>query len=192
MKPLSKIVSKCVHLLVDDINTDQITPVRYMLTTKRVNFCHALFGNWRYDALGKPKSDFVLNRQEMQGRSILLAGDNFGCGSSREHAPWALVDGGFRAVISTSIADIFRNNAVKNGLVPVVVTPAFHGRLAAHPDVEVTVDLEACTVSLPEGAYEAFPIDPFARYCLLNGLDELDFLLSQEEGIAAFERGLGS
>lgn len=191
MEPISKIVSKCVPLLVDNINTDQVISAMGMMTTKRKNFAHALFGNWRYDVRGKPKEDFVLNRPEMQRRTILLAGDNFGCGSSRECAPWAMVDWGFRSVISTSIADIFRNNALKNRLIPVVVTPAFHRKLAENPDAEVTVDVEACRVFLSGGESESFAIEPFARYCLLKGLDELDFLLSQEEGIAAFERGLG-
>jgi 3-isopropylmalate/(R)-2-methylmalate dehydratase small subunit len=187
MDKVIRVRSRAVKVLLDNIDTDQITPARFLITTKRGNFAHALFGNWRYDEQGRPKSDFVLNRPESQGRTILVGGDNFGCGSSREHAPWAVRDWGFRAVVSTTIADIFRNNCLKNGIVPVVVSPAFHQKLVAS-DEELTVDVESCTISLPDGTSERFPIDAFARTCLLNGVDELGYLLSHEPAIAEFER----
>jgi 3-isopropylmalate/(R)-2-methylmalate dehydratase small subunit len=129
----------------------------------------------------------VLNKPEAEGAQVLIAGDNFGCGSSREHAPWALVDAGFRAVVSTTIADIFRNNSLKNGLLPVVVSPAFHAKLLATPGAAVTVDLESLTITGPDGTSEKFHVEPFARFCLLNGIDELGFLMKQEQAIAAFE-----
>lgn len=191
MKPVSKVVSKYVPVLIDNINTDQITPARYMLALNRSNFARALFGNWRYDSQGKPNPEWVLNRPEMQNRTILLAGDNFGGGSSRECAVWALVDSGFLAVISTSIADIFRNNAVENGVVPVIVTPALHRQLVADPEAEVTVDVDAGMVRLPDGKSEAFPMDAFDRHCLLKGLQKLDFILSQRDAISAFEEDRG-
>jgi 3-isopropylmalate/(R)-2-methylmalate dehydratase small subunit len=146
-----------------------------------------LFADWRFTSDGKPKPDFVLNQPAAAGAAVLVAGDNFGCGSSREHAPWALHDHGFRAVISTSIADIFRNNSLKNGLVPVVVDAAVHAKLLATPGAQVTVSVADQTLTLPDGTSTKFPIDPFARYCLLNGVDDLDFLLSQADAIAAFE-----
>ncbi len=181
------LTSRVVLLVHDDIDTDQIIPARFLKTTEKKGLGKVLFSDWRYDAAGNPKPDFVLNRPEAQGCQILVAGDNFGCGSSREHAPWALVQGGFRAVVSTSIADIFRNNALKNGLVPVVVDAASHAALVGAPGAEVEIDVEAQTISLPGGGQATFPIDGFARYCLMNGVDELGYLLSQEQAIAAFE-----
>jgi 3-isopropylmalate/(R)-2-methylmalate dehydratase small subunit len=187
MTKVTRFTSPTVVLAVDNVDTDQIIPARYLKGTSRSGLGRALFADWRYDGQGRPRPDFVLNRPEAEGAEILVAGDNFGCGSSREHAPWALVDAGFRAVISTSIADIFRNNALKNGLLPVVVDPAVHRRLMAEPGARLTVDLEARTVTLPDGTRAQFEVEPFARYCLLNGIDELSFLLEQAGAIARFE-----
>jgi 3-isopropylmalate/(R)-2-methylmalate dehydratase small subunit len=187
MEPIKVIRSRTVVLARDNVDTDQIIPARFLKVTDKEGLGKALFSDWRYGEGGAPRPDFVLNRPEAQGCQVLVAGDNFGCGSSREHAPWALYDYGFRAVVSTSIADIFRNNALKNGLVPIVVDAAAHAKLLAAPGAEVSVDVADQTLTLPDGGKVKFPIDPFARYCLLNGVDELEFLLSQESAIAAFE-----
>jgi 3-isopropylmalate/(R)-2-methylmalate dehydratase small subunit len=187
MEPLKTITSTTVVLPVENVDTDQIIPARFLKATSKAGLGSKLFADWRFDAEGKAKSDFVLNRPEAAGAAVLVAGDNFGCGSSREHAPWALYDYGFRAVVSTSIADIFRNNSLKNGLLPVVVDKATHAKLLAAPGASVTVSVEEKTLTLPDGTRASFPLDPFARYCLLNGVDELEFLLSQETAIAAFE-----
>lgn len=187
MEPIRLIRSRFVALPIDNIDTDQIIPARFLKVTDRAGLGRRLFSDWRYTPDGAPREDFVLNRPEAAGARILVAGDNFGCGSSREHAPWALHDFGFRAVVSTSFASIFRNNALKNGLLPIAVSPSLHRRLMEETG-EVTIDLERRTVSLPDGASEVFPIEPFARYCLLNGVDELSFLLRQEAEITAFER----
>jgi len=188
MEPIRVVRSRTAVLPIENVDTDQIIPARFLKVTTKAGLGDRLFSDWRYELSGQPKPDFVLNRPESRGAQVLVAGDNFGCGSSREHAPWALYDYGFRAVVSTSIADIFRNNALKNGLLPIVVEKAVHEKLVATPGSEVTVDLEAQTVTLADGTTARFPIDPFARYCLLNGVDELAFLLSQEEAIAAYER----
>jgi 3-isopropylmalate/(R)-2-methylmalate dehydratase small subunit len=188
MEPLKSIRSRTVVLPLANIDTDQIIPARYLRATTRDGFGKNLFADWRYDANGAPKPDFVLNQPAAQGCSILVAGRNFGCGSSREHAPWALVDFGIRAVVSTEFADIFTSNALKNGLVPVLVDDATSEWLLSHPGADVTVDLESSTVSLPTGARIPFPIEPFARYCLLNGVDELGFLRAKLPQIEAFER----
>jgi len=187
MEPVRIIRSRTLVLPRENVDTDQIIPARFLKTTDRRGLGKALFSDWRYDAVGAPRPDFVLNRPEAAGCRILVAGDNFGCGSSREHAPWALVDHGFQAVISTRIADIFRGNSLKNGLLPVVLDAQSHARLLAAPGAEVTVDLEAQTVSLPGGGTATFTVDAFSRHCLLNGVDELGFLLSQEKAIAAYE-----
>jgi 3-isopropylmalate/(R)-2-methylmalate dehydratase small subunit len=176
-----------VILPIDNIDTDQIIPARFLKGTTKSGLGEKLFSDWRYDAQGGRKADFVLNRPESQGARVLGAGDNFGCGSSREHAPWALCDYGFRAVVSTSIADIFRNNALKNGLLPIVVEPALHKRLLAEPGAEVTISLEDQTLRLGDGTTAKFTVEPFARYCLLNGVDELAFLQSADAEIARFE-----
>jgi len=189
MEPIRVIKSKTIVLPIDNVDTDQIIPARFLKVTSKAGLGGNLFADWRYDATGTARPEFVLNRPEAEGARILVAGDNFGCGSSREHAPWALVDYGFQAVISTTIADIFRNNALKNGLVPVVVDGATHAKLVASPGMEVTVDLETQTLRLASGTSVKFPLDPFARYCLMNGIDELAFLLQQQEAIAAYERG---
>jgi 3-isopropylmalate/(R)-2-methylmalate dehydratase small subunit len=187
MEPIRIICSRTVVLASTNIDTDQIMPARFLTTTTREGLGEHLFADWRYDAAGQPKPDFVLNTPAAEGCRILVAGRNIGCGSSREHAPWGLYDYGFRAVISSEIADIFRSNSLKNGLVPVVVDEATHAWLIANPGAEVSVDLETRTLSLPDGRGVAFPIEAFARYCLLNGVDETGYLLSQEAAIAAFE-----
>ncbi|HXU64263.1 MAG TPA: 3-isopropylmalate dehydratase small subunit [Polyangia bacterium] len=191
MDKINTITSKTVVLPVENVDTDQIIPARFLKATSKVGLGSKLFADWRFDAEGKPKADFVLNRPEAAGATVLVAGDNFGCGSSREHAPWSLTDYGFRAVISTSIADIFRNNSLKNGLIPVVVDPSSHAKLLAAPGATVTISVEDKTVTLPDGSKVSFPIDPFARYCLLQGVDELEFLLSQDKEITAFEARQG-
>lgn len=187
MEPIRVIRSRTVVLPRENVDTDQIIPARFLKVTDKKGLGQALFTDWRYDAAGAPRPDFVLNRPEAGGCRILVAGDNFGCGSSREHAPWALVDYGFQAVISTRIADIFRSNALKNGLVPVALDAQSHARLLAAPGAEVAIDLEARTITLPGGGTASFAIDAFARYCLMNGVDELGFLLSQDAAISAFE-----
>ena len=186
MEPVRRIVSRTVVLPQRDVDTDQIIPARYLKVTKRAGLGDALFADWRYDKEGRERPDFPLNDPENHGAQVLVAGDNFGCGSSREHAPWALRDFGFRAVVSSSIADIFRTNALKNGLVPVVVDRELHERLLAAPGIEVTIDVETRTLSA-EGIRAAFPLDPFARHCLMNGVDELGYLLAQSEAISRYE-----
>ena len=188
MEKVNLITSRTVVLPVENVDTDQIIPARFLKATSKIGLGKNLFADWRFEADGKPKADFILNRPEASGAAILVAGDNFGCGSSREHAPWALQDHGFRAVVSTSIADIFRNNALKNGLLPVVVDRAVHAKLLAAPGGQVTISVEDQTLTLADGTRTTFPIDPFARFCLLNGVDELEFLLAQEPAIAAFEK----
>jgi 3-isopropylmalate/(R)-2-methylmalate dehydratase small subunit len=186
MDPIRRIVSRTVVLPQRDVDTDQIIPARYLKTTQRTGLGQALFADWRYEKDGRPRPEFPLNQPQARGAQVLVAGANFGCGSSREHAPWALHDFGFRAVVSSSIADIFRSNALKNGLVPVVVDAQVHERLLANPGTEVTIDLETRTLSA-EGLAAPFPLDPFARHCLMNGVDELGFLLSQSSAIDSFE-----
>ncbi len=187
MQPFRTLTSPAVVLPRRDIDTDQIIPARFLKGITREGLGRWLFAGWRYDAHGTPVADFPLNDPRAAGARVLVAGANFGCGSSREHAPWALVDHGFRAVISASIADIFRNNAVKNGLVPAVVDEEAHRALLAEPFAEVTVDLEAQKITAP-GVHAHFSIDPFARRCLLDGTDELGFLLGQAGAIAAHEQ----
>jgi len=191
MSKFPTITSRVAALLVDDIDTDQIIPARFLKVTDKVGLGANLFSDWRYEADGSPKSEFVLNRPEFKDAAILLAGNNFGCGSSREHAPWALKGQGIRAVISTAFADIFKNNALKNGVLPVVVSKAVHRELcdllASQPTAEISVDLESQSVRLPGGATRGFPIDSFAKTCLLEGTDELGYLLRFEKQISAFE-----
>jgi 3-isopropylmalate/(R)-2-methylmalate dehydratase small subunit len=187
MEKVTVVKSRTVVIAQSDIDTDQIIPARFLTTTTRKGLGKALFADWRYDATGKPKPEFLLNRPEAAGCGILVAGNNFGCGSSREHAPWALLDFGIHAVISTEIADIFRGNSLKNGLVPVIVDKVTHGWLIENPGVEVTIDVAACELRLPDGRAVAFPIDGFSRYCLLNGVDQLGYLLNQADAITRFE-----
>lgn len=191
MEPIRTIRSKTVVLPFDDIDTDQIIPARFLTTTTKDGLGQHLFSNWRYDDDGSPRADFALNRPDAAGATILVAGRNFGCGSSREHAPWALVDYGFRAVISSDFADIFRNNALKNGLVPVTVDAETHRWLLENEGAEVVVDLESTTLELPNGQRVEFPIERFSRYCLMNGLDQLGFLLEQQDAITEYERQRG-
>jgi 3-isopropylmalate/(R)-2-methylmalate dehydratase small subunit len=181
--------SKTVALPIDNVDTDQIIPARFLKTTSKESLGDNLFCDWRYNADGTPKADFVLNRPEAKGARILVAGDNFGCGSSREHAPWALTQYGFRAVISTSFADIFKGNSLKNGLLPIVVPAGVHSELLKAPGVTLKVDLAAQTVTLPDGRKVQFAIDAFAKQCLLDGVDELGYILRQEPAIAEFEAG---
>ena len=191
MDPINLIRSRTVVMPSSNIDTDQIIPARFLTTTTRDGLGAALFADWRYGADGRPNPEFVLNRPEAQGCEVLVAGRNIGCGSSREHAPWALLDYGFRAVISTEIADIFGSNSLKNGLLPVVVDEATHGWLVAHPGAEIDIDLETTTVTLPDGRAVRFPIEAFSRFCLLNGIDELGYLLSRMPAIETYERNSG-
>ena len=193
MKPFTRFESRLVPLAIDNVDTDQIIPARFLKTISKDGLGSQLFCDWRYDAEGRPKPDFILNKPRAKGAEILLAGDNFGCGSSREHAPWALTQFGFRAVISTSFADIFRQNSLKNSLLPVVVPREVHAELFALPvEATVSIDLESETLVLPDGRKVAFAIDPFAKHCLLNGIDELGYIRQQEDAIAAFEARCGS
>jgi len=179
--------SKTVVVPVENIDTDQIIPARYLKAISKEGLGEGLFRDWRYNADGTPKADFPLNKPEAAGARILVAGDNFGCGSSREHAPWALTQHGFRAVISTSFADIFKGNSLKNGLLPVIVPADAHAELLASPGATIKVDLASQTVTLPSGRAVEFPIDPFAKQCLLDGVDELGYMLQQDAAIRAFE-----
>jgi 3-isopropylmalate/(R)-2-methylmalate dehydratase small subunit len=191
MEPIKTITSTMVVLPMENVDTDQIIPARFLKTTSKEGLGDNLFADWRYDAQGQPRPDFVLSRPGVSGAGVLVAGTNFGCGSSREHAPWALLAYGFRAVVSTYFADIFRNNALKNGLLPVAVDSDTYRELVAlyekDPQTTVTVDLEAQLLSLPGGRSVSFPTDPFARHCLLNGLDQLGFLTGEEDAISAYE-----
>jgi 3-isopropylmalate/(R)-2-methylmalate dehydratase small subunit len=187
MQPIRTIESRTAVLPFSNIDTDQIIPARFLTTTTKEGLGRQAFTDWRYDAAGAPRPDFALNKPEAADCAILVAGRNFGCGSSREHAPWALLDFGFRAVISTEIADIFRNNSLKNGLVPVVVDEETHAWLLAHPGAAVRIDVESTTLTLPTGRSVSFPLEAFARYCLLNGTDELGYLLKQAPAIERYE-----
>ena len=190
VQPIRRLESRTAVLAQADIDTDQIIPARYLKGTTREGLGRWLFAGWRYDEGGRPRPDFPLHRPEARGAQVLVAGANFGCGSSREHAPWALLDYGFRAVVSSSMADIFRANSLKNGLLPVIVDPATHEILLATPGTQVVIDLESRTLSFDD-ARVSFAIDPFARKCLLEGVDELGYLLSQEEAIARYEKEAG-
>ena len=170
-----------------NVDTDQIIPKQFLKRVERTGFGQFLFNDWRFDEKGNEKPDFVLNQDGYKDASILVSGRNFGCGSSREHAPWALLDYGIRAVISTEIADIFRNNSLKNGLIPVIVNTRSHQWLLGHPGVEVTISLEKSSLIIEQQAPLDFSIDPFSRYCLVNGLDQLGFLMDHEEHIANYE-----
>jgi len=185
MKALTEIHSRSVVLPVTDIDTDQIIPARFLTTTTREGLGKNLFHDWRYDSDGQPNPDFLLNQDAARGCSILVAGRNFGCGSSREHAPWALLDHGFKAVISSEIADIFRSNSLKNGLLPVVVDNETLAWLLANPGAELSIDVDTSTLTLPTGRVVHYPIDAFARYCLLQGIDQLGFL---QQNLAAIEK----
>ena len=189
--PFEILTSRVIPFPQENVDTDQIVPARFLKMTDRWGLSEALFADWRFDDAGDPKQDFVFNRPSMRGRQILMAGDNFGAGSSREHAPWALMAWGIRVILSTSFADIFRNNSLKNGLLPIVVDPDMHRHLfelvAEDPNVELTVDLESQTVHLPGDEDLPFDIDPFVKLMILQGTDELGYLLSKEPRIAAWE-----
>jgi 3-isopropylmalate/(R)-2-methylmalate dehydratase small subunit len=192
MQAVKRVRSKTVVIAASNIDTDQIIPARFLTTTTKQGLGAQLFADWRYQSDGTPKADFILNRPEAEGAKILVAGRNFGCGSSREHAPWALLDYGFRAVISTEIADIFRGNSLKTGLLPIVVDEATSQWLLEHPGAEVDIDLEAARLTLPTGHTLAFRIEAFARHCLLNGLDELGYLRSKLPLIERHEAALAA
>ena len=187
MKPVKKIRSCTVVLPNKDIDTDQIIPARFLTTTSREGLGEAAFYDLRYNDDGSQNTTFALNSADSADCSVLVAGNNFGCGSSREHAPWALLDCGFTAVISTEIADIFRSNSLKNGLIPVIVDTDTHAWLLDNPGSNVTIDIETATLSLPGDRVVEFPIDGFARYCLLNGIDQLGFLQKHRDQISNFE-----
>jgi len=191
VKPVTQIRSRTVVLPIDNVDTDQIIPARFLVTTSRDGLGGLLFADWRFDEKGQQRADFVLNRPEAQGARVLVAGRNFGCGSSREHAVWALQAFGIDAVISTAFADIFRANALKNGLLPVQVDKDAQAALFGAPGAEVVIDVAGGTLSTSERR-ATFPLEPFARYCVLNGLDELSFLLTREAEISAFEAAAGS
>jgi 3-isopropylmalate/(R)-2-methylmalate dehydratase small subunit len=188
-QPFSILTSRTAVLPVDNVDTDQIIPARFLTTTQRSGLGRHLFADWRRDANNEPRADFVLNRSEAVGTRILVTGRNFGCGSSREHAPWALLDYGFRAVISSEIADIFKSNALRNGLLPVVLDADTHAWLIAHPGVELSIDLRSSELRLPAGRVASFEVEPFARQCMLHGVDPLGWLLGREEDIRRFEEG---
>jgi len=192
MQPFTKLNSRVVALPLDDIDTDQIIPARFLKVTDKADLAKNLFADWRYTGDGSPKPDFILNQPESQGARILFAGNNFGCGSSREHAPWALTGSGFRVIVATSFADIFRNNALKNGLLPLKVDAGTHQKIARmleeNPQAEWTVDLEEQCLTIPGGLVVHFEIDPFSKTCLLQGTDELGYLLSFADQITAYEQ----
>ncbi len=186
MKPLRRIESRFVLLPNENIDTDQICPARFLTTTSREGFGPALFADWRYDKEGRPRPEFPMNQPGAKDARVLVTGRNFGCGSSREHAVWALRDQGIQAVVATAVADIFKRNALKNGVVPVVIDAASHAALAADPEAKVTIDLERLTVAWP-GGEAGFAIESFARHCLIEGVDELGYLLKQDAAIARYE-----
>lgn len=187
MRAITRIQSRTTVLPTRDIDTDQIIPARFLTTTSREGLGAYLFNDLRFDANGQARPDFVLNQAAAEGCEVLVGGNNFGCGSSREHAPWALLDYGIRAVISTEIADIFRNNSLKNGLIPIIVDASTHDFLLANPGVEVEIDVANSTLTLPDGTVVEFPIDGFARYCLVEGIDQLGYLQQQMDDIQTFE-----
>ena len=187
MEKFTPFESRMVLILRDNIDTDQIIPARFLKTISKVGLGDQLFYDWRYDAEGKPRPDFVLNQPAAKACQVLLAGDNFGCGSSREHAPWALTQYGFRAVISTSFADIFKGNSLKNSLLPIVVPADVHAELMKNPEAPVKVDLASQTLTLASGRKVEFPVDGFPKHCLLEGIDELGYIQQQERAIAAYE-----
>ena len=194
MEAFKKMTEKFVAIPTNDIDTDQIIPAQYLKVTSRDGLLPGLFQSWRYLADGSLNPEFPMNKPEHEGATILLAGDNFGCGSSREHAPWALMAGGFKAIVSTSFADIFRNNALKNGLLPVIVDEETHKQLFSiieeDPSTELTINLEDQTIELPDGRKVEFPIDGFSKKCMIQGVDQLGYLLSLDDKISEFEATL--
>lgn len=192
MEPINRFEGRIVALPINDIDTDQIIPARFLKVTDKNGLGEACFADWRYEEDGSPKPEFVLNKPQYQGAQVLIGGNNFGCGSSREHAPWALMGAGFRAIVSTYFADIFRNNALKNGLLPVVVDEETHRQLISlaeeDPTTSVTIDLEQQVLVLPDGRRVTFPIDGFSKHCLLNGVDQLGYLLALDDEVVHFEQ----
>ncbi len=192
MEKFQELTSNVIPLVVNDIDTDQIIPARYLKVTDKTGLGANLFADWRYLSDGSPDPNFILNKPEFQNSNILLAGDNFGCGSSREHAPWALTNFGIKAVISTSFADIFRNNALKNGLLPIIVDPITHQKLVTlvqnQPQVTLTIDLASQSLIIPVGEKISFPIDEFSKISLLNGTDELGYLMTFMDKIRQYEK----
>ncbi|MEZ4514642.1 MAG: 3-isopropylmalate dehydratase small subunit [Chloroflexota bacterium] len=191
MEPFTTLNSHLVSIPTENIDTDQIIPARFLKTISKKGLGQNLFSDWRYNEDGSNNPDFILNAAESQGAKILIAGDNFGCGSSREHAPWALMDWGVRAVISTSFADIFRNNSLKNGLLPIIVDEDTHKQIQSlveeDPTTTISIDLASQSVLLPDGRSVSFPIDGFSKTCMLDGIDQLGYLLKQEEKMLAYE-----
>lgn len=191
METMNKLSGSLVALPINDIDTDQIVPARFLKVTDKNGLGDACFSDWRYESDGTPKPDFILNNPDYKNASVLIGGHNFGCGSSREHAPWALMGAGFKAIVSTYFADIFQNNSLKNGLIPIVVDEETHKQLISlaeeDPTTEVSIDLENQTLVLPDGRGVAFPIDGFAKYCLLNGVDQLGYLQGLEDDTVTYE-----
>ena len=192
MNAFAALTSRSVVLRQSNIDTDQIIPARFLSTTERAGLGKFAFNDWRWQADGSPNPDFAFNQPQNAGRQILLAGANFGCGSSREHAPWALTDLGLRAIVSSEIADIFRNNSLKNGLLPIVLDEAIVQSLMQRPDDELTVDIDARELRTPAGDVHPFPLDAFARTCLMEGVDELGYLLLRDPQIALYESSIAS
>ena len=187
MEAFTRLDAKAAPLPLANIDTDQIIPKQFLKTVDREGLAKGLFYDLRFDGEGRARPDFVLNRPEYKGAGVLVAGDNFGCGSSREHAPWALADFGIHAVLSSEIADIFRGNALKNGVLAVVLSEGEHRYLLEHPGIELAIDVAGGFIELPDGGRFTFELEPFARHCLLSGVDQLGFLLQHETDIAAFE-----
>ncbi|WAC47583.1 3-isopropylmalate dehydratase small subunit [Asticcacaulis sp. SL142] len=189
-EPINTFSSRIAVLPEANIDTDQIIPARFLTTTSRKGLGVAAFNDWRYEKDGTPKPDFILNTIDPEEHRVLVAGNNFGCGSSREHAPWALTDYGFKAVISTEIADIFTSNSLKNGLLPIVVTPEIHAKLLASPQQRVTIDLETNELRLEDGTVFIFKIEAFARQCLLEGVDAMGWLINRLPAIETYEKDI--
>jgi 3-isopropylmalate/(R)-2-methylmalate dehydratase small subunit len=192
MEKFTSLTATMVSIPTENIDTDQIIPARFLKVTDKNGLGDNLFFDWRYNADGSPKPGFILNTEQGHQARILVAGDNFGCGSSREHAPWAIMGYGFKAVISTSFADIFRNNSLKLGLLPVVVDKEMHYQLLSlveeEPETEITIDLANQTLALPDGRRVKFPIDNFSKQCILQGVDQLGYLQTHAEAVEAYER----
>lgn len=187
MKPVIRIHSRSAVLVDENIDTDRVIPARFLTTTTREGLGKLCFNDWRYRADGSDNPDFKLNQPQARGCAILVAGHNFGCGSSREHAPWALLDYGIQAVLCSEIADIFRSNALKNGLLAIVIDAAEHHWLLSNPGIELAIDVRAQVIELPDGGHIRFELEPFARHCLLTGTDQLDFLRQHDTAIGAYE-----
>jgi 3-isopropylmalate/(R)-2-methylmalate dehydratase small subunit len=188
MQPITRLHSRTAVLADENIDTDRIIPARFLTTTTREGLGKLCFNDWRYQAEGSDNPAFPLNQPEARGCSILVAGRNFGCGSSREHAPWALLDYGVRAVLCSEIADIFRGNALKNGFLAIVIDELEHRWLLKHPGIELAIDVREQYIALPDGGRIPFALEPFARHCLLNGVDQLGYLLQQSDAITSYEQ----